>query len=76
MLRVFQDDVIMVEMKATDVQYLAKIIDNVIQIGTKIQIDYEPKTIKDFSQYFIMYNELIDIKENIASWMVKFPFYN
>ncbi len=62
--------------KELDIQQLAEIINSVIQIGTKIQLENEPKTIKEFSQFFINYNELISIKENIAKWMITFPFYN
>lgn len=62
-------------LKENNMTYLADIINRVIDIGTKIQNEHSPKTIKDFIQYFEQYTVLGQIQGEISSWMIKFPFY-
>jgi glycine hydroxymethyltransferase len=62
-------------LKETDMAYLADILDRTIQIGSKIQLEYNPKTIKDFSQYLKKYTELEDIKNEVHNLMINKPFY-
>jgi glycine hydroxymethyltransferase len=62
-------------LKESDMFYLADIINRVILIGTKIQSDHIPKTIKEFTQYFEQSTELSSIKMEIITWMSKFHFY-
>lgn len=62
-------------LKESDMFYLGDIINRVIAIGTKIQTEFTPKTIKDFVQYFEQSTELGDIRLEIINWMIKFPFY-
>lgn len=62
-------------LKESDMFYLADILNRVISIGAKIQIDNNPKTIKEFTQYFEHSTELGVIRNEIVTWMMKFPFY-
>jgi glycine hydroxymethyltransferase len=58
-----------------DMFYLADILNRVIKIAIKIQIDNNTKTIKEFIQYFDKSTELDSIQNEITKWMMKFPFY-
>lgn len=62
-------------LKENDMQYLADIINRVIDLGVKIQSEYNPITIKEFSQYFESSTELKIIQSEITNWMKQFPFY-
>jgi len=62
-------------LKEKDMFYLADILNRVIHIGTSIQTEKTPKTIKEFTEYFPSYTELITIKNEIQAWMVKMVFY-
>lgn len=61
--------------KDNDMIFLADIINKVIEIGSKIQLENNPKTIKDFTQYFEAYTELKIIESEIQNRMSNFPFY-
>jgi glycine hydroxymethyltransferase len=63
-------------LKDNDMLYLAEIIDGIIQVGTKIQTEHSPKTIKEFIQYFDKYSELEYFRQSVSNWMMKFPFYD
>jgi glycine hydroxymethyltransferase len=54
---------------------LASILNRVISIGTKIQNEHNPKTIKEFTQYFEQSTELGSVRGEISAWMMSFPFY-
>ena len=41
--------------KEKDMIYLADVLNTIIDIGSKIQVEHNPKTIKDFTQYFESY---------------------
>jgi glycine hydroxymethyltransferase len=58
-----------------DMFYLADILNRVINIGTKIQTEHNPKTVKEFTEYFKQSTELGAIQGEITTWMMKFPFY-
>ncbi len=58
-----------------DMFYMADILNRAINIGTKIQTEYNPKTIKEFTEYFKQSTELGTIQGEITTWMTKFPFY-
>lgn len=62
-------------LKEKDMFYLADILNRVINVGTKIQTEHNPKTIKEFIQYFEPSTELGSIQREITTWMMKFPFY-
>jgi glycine hydroxymethyltransferase len=62
--------------KEKDMFYLADILNRVIAVGIKIQTENNPKTVKEFTEYFKQSTELVSIKEEITTWMMKFPFYN
>lgn len=62
-------------LKEKDMFYLADILNRVINVGTKIQSEHNPKTIKDFTQYFEQTTELSSIQGEITTWMMEFPFY-
>jgi hypothetical protein len=51
------------------------VLNRVIDIGAKIQVENNPKTIKDFTQYFESYTELKIIESEIQTRMSNFPFY-
>jgi glycine hydroxymethyltransferase len=61
--------------KDNDMIFLADIINKVIEIGSKIQLENNPKTIKDFTQYFEACTELKIIESEIQNRMSNFPFY-
>jgi glycine hydroxymethyltransferase len=61
--------------KEKDMVYLADVLNRVIDIGAKIQVENNPKTIKDFTQYFESYTELKIIESEIQTRMSNFPFY-
>jgi glycine hydroxymethyltransferase len=61
--------------KEKDMFYLADILSRVIKVGTIIQSDYNPKTIKEFTEHFRTYTELEIISAEIINWMSQFPFY-
>jgi glycine hydroxymethyltransferase len=61
--------------KEKDMVYLADVLNRVIDIGAKIQVENNPKTIKDFTQYFESYTELKIIESEIQTRMANFPFY-
>lgn len=63
-------------LKDTDMLYLAEIIDGIIKVGSQIQTENNPKTIKEFTQYFDKYSELEHFRQTISNWMMKFPFYD
>ena len=58
-----------------DMFYLADILNRVINLATKIQTEYNTKTIKEFTQYFGQSTELTSIKNEITLWMLNFSFY-
>jgi glycine hydroxymethyltransferase len=58
-----------------DMFYLADILNRVVNIGTKIQTEHNPKTIKEFTEHFKQSTELGAIQGEITMWMSKFPFY-
>lgn len=58
-----------------DIYHLANILSRVIKVGTTIQSEHNPKTIKEFITYFNEYNELSIIRLEITNWMGKFNFY-
>lgn len=62
-------------LKEIEMVYLADILNRVINIGTKIQTEHNPKTIKEFTEYFKHSTELGAIQGEITEWMMKFPFY-
>jgi glycine hydroxymethyltransferase len=62
-------------LKEKDMFYLADILNRVIDIGTKIQSEHNPKTIKDFTEHFKQSTELGLIQGEINTLMIKFPFY-
>ena len=61
--------------KEKDMIYLADVLNTIIDIGSKIQVEHNPKTIKDFTQYFESYTELKIIESEIQNHMCNFPFY-
>jgi len=61
--------------KEKDIVYLADVLNRVIDIGSKIQLENTPKTIKDFTQYFESYTELKIIESEIKNRMSDFSFY-
>jgi glycine hydroxymethyltransferase len=61
--------------KEKDMFYLADILSRVIKVGTNIQSDYNPKTIKEFTEHFRTHTELEIISDEIVNWMSPFPFY-
>ena len=61
--------------KEKDIVYLADVLNRVIVIGSKIQLEHMPKTIKDFTQYFESYTELKLIESDIKKYMSNFSFY-
>lgn len=63
-------------LKEIDMMYLAKIINDVIEIGSQIQSEHNPKTIKEFTTLFEGYTKLNEIKMTVSHWMTQFPFYN
>lgn len=62
-------------LKETDMEKLADIIERVIVIGSCIQGEHNPKTIKEFISYFESYTELRMLSKEIKGWMFNFPFY-
>jgi glycine hydroxymethyltransferase len=62
-------------LKENDMYYLADTINKVVTIGGKIQTEKNPKTIKEFAEYFKEYTELLNIKDQIHNWMSSKPFY-
>jgi len=62
-------------LKEVEMVYLADILNRVINIGTKIQTEHNPKTIKEFTEHFKQCTELEAIHCEITTWMMKFPFY-
>ena len=62
-------------LKEIEMGYLADILNRVINIGAKIQTEHNPKTIKEFTEYFKQSTELEAIQTEITEWMKKFPFY-
>lgn len=62
-------------LKETDMERLADIIERVIVIGSCIQGEHNPKTIKEFIFFFESYTELKALSEEIRGWMSGFPFY-
>lgn len=58
-----------------DIHRLADILTRVIKVGSHIQYEHNPKTIKEFSEYFKTYTELSIIRLEITNWMGQFPFY-
>jgi glycine hydroxymethyltransferase len=62
-------------LKEVEMAYLANILNRVINIGAKIQTEHNPKTIKEFTEYFKQSTELGVIQTEITDWMKKFPFY-
>ena len=61
--------------KEKDMFYLADILSRVIKVGTLIQSEHNPKTIKEFTEYFAKYTELEINSSEIMNWMTPFPFY-
>ena len=61
--------------KEKDMFYLADILSRVIKIGTFIQSEHNPKTIKEFTEHFRTHTELEIISSEIMNWMTSFPFY-
>ena len=62
-------------LKEKDMVYLADILSRVIKIGTFIQSEHNPKTIKEFTEHFRTHTELEIISSEIMNWMTSFPFY-
>jgi glycine hydroxymethyltransferase len=62
-------------LKENDMCYLADIINRVICIGSTIQTKNNSKTIKEFTEYFSSYTELLNIKNEINTWMINMMFY-
>lgn len=62
-------------LKEKDMFYLADILNRIINIGTQIQTEYNPKTIKEFTEYLKKSTELGAIQGEISALMIKFPFY-
>ena len=62
-------------LKENDMKYLAEIIERVINIAINIQHQNNPKTIKEFTQYFEQSTELASIRLDIINWMSTFTFY-
>jgi glycine hydroxymethyltransferase len=61
--------------KEKDMFYLADILSRVIKVGTIIQSNHNPKTIKEFTDHFRTYTELEIISTEIINWMSQFKFY-
>lgn len=61
--------------KEKDMFYLADILSRVIKVGTIIQSNHNPKTIKEFTEHFRTYTELEIISTEIINWMSQFQFY-
>jgi glycine hydroxymethyltransferase len=61
--------------KEKDMFYLADILSRVIKVGTFIQSEHNPKTIKEFTEHFNKYTELEIISTEIMNWLSQFPFY-
>lgn len=63
-------------LKENDMVNICDFIDKCINIGIQIKKEKDPKTLKDFIQYFNEYNELDKLRSEIKNWVINFKFYD
>jgi len=63
-------------LKENDMVNIATYVDKCINIGILIKKEKDPKSLKDFIQYFSVYNQLDELRSEIQNWVSNFEFYN
>jgi glycine hydroxymethyltransferase len=61
--------------KEGDIHDLAALLSRIIDVAVKIQKEKNPKNIKEFTECFNEYSELLEIRDVVRNFMEKFPFY-